>query len=111
MVENQFQADFILYNAGTDCLRGDPLGNLLLSAEGIVKRDEAVFSFAKWGGVKKMENSGKEWKIPVAMVLSGGYQLSNAEVIFASIQNLNEKFSLFGTKMKGDEQDIELHDS
>ncbi len=26
-----FQPQFLLYNAGTDCLRGDPLGNLDIS--------------------------------------------------------------------------------
>ncbi len=28
-----FQPDIIVYNAGTDCLRGDPLGLLDLSAQ------------------------------------------------------------------------------
>jgi len=73
---------FILYNAGTDCLTGDPLGtanvHLLvgpcchafsrkcntgwmdLTAEGIKTRDEVVFQMAF------------DRKIPILMVLSGG---------------------------------------
>ena len=31
--------DFVFYNAGTDSMKDDPLGNLNLSAEGIIKRD------------------------------------------------------------------------
>jgi len=78
-----FQPDFILYNAGTDCLQGDPLGDLNVTAEGIIRRDEFVFSLA-------FEN-----KIPILMVLSGGYQKSNAQVIADSIANLGKKFKLF----------------
>jgi hypothetical protein len=32
--------------------------------------------------------------VPIAMVLSGGYQMTNAPVIAESIANLFEKFSL-----------------
>jgi len=78
-----FQPDFILYNAGTDCLQGDPLGDLNVTADGIIRRDEFVFSLA-------FEN-----KIPILMVLSGGYQKSNAQVIADSIANLGKKFKLF----------------
>ena len=34
-----FKPDFVFYNAGTDSMKDDPLGNLNLSAEGIIKRD------------------------------------------------------------------------
>ena len=75
-----FKPDFVIYNAGTDCLEGDPLGQLSLSAEGIIKRDEAIFRICM------------NQKIPVMMILSGGYQQVNAEVIANSIENLYEKF-------------------
>lgn len=39
----EFKPDFIIYNAGTDILEGDPLGWLDVTAEGVVKRDEFVF--------------------------------------------------------------------
>lgn len=78
-----FVPNFIIYNAGTDCMAGDPLGNLNITAGGIIKRDETVFRHAF------MSN------IPVLMVLSGGYQLENAPVIAESITNLIDKFKLF----------------
>jgi histone deacetylase 11 len=77
---DNFSPDFIVYNAGTDCMVGDPLGNLSLSGEGIIKRDEIVFEIAI------------SHKIPILMVLSGGYQSSNAPVIANSVENLLKKF-------------------
>ena len=73
---DRFSPDFILYNAGTDIMSGDPLGMLDISAEGILKRDEMVFRWAR------------DRKVPIAMVLSGGYQQSNAPAIASSIENL-----------------------
>jgi histone deacetylase 11 len=79
----EFRPDLIIYNAGTDVLAGDPLGALNISSAGIVARDELVFKKAL------------DLKIPVVMLLSGGYQKSNAEVITDSIMNLKLKFRLF----------------
>ena len=42
----QFKPDFVIYNAGTDCMAGDPLGRLNLSPEAIIERDEIVFQMA-----------------------------------------------------------------
>ncbi|OMJ75608.1 hypothetical protein SteCoe_25228 [Stentor coeruleus] len=78
-----FRPDFILYNAGTDCMQGDPLGNLNISSSGIIKRDEIVFTHS-------IENH-----IPILMVLSGGYQKQNAATIAKSIKNLNSKFNIY----------------
>ncbi len=78
-----FKPDLVIYNAGTDVLTGDPLGALDISAEGIVKRDEMVFQKAL------------AEKTPIVMLLSGGYQKSNAAVIAASLLNLRRKFGLF----------------
>ena len=55
---------------------------MMISPEGIIKRDEIVF-----------ENALKR-NIPILMVLSGGYQQTNAEIIAASIINLDSKFNL-----------------
>jgi histone deacetylase 11 len=33
----------IIYNAGTDCMKNDPLGDLNISPQGIIKRDELMF--------------------------------------------------------------------
>ena len=77
----------MLYNAGTDCLVGDPLGDLSLSPQAIIDRDEAVFAACLRATPEP---------VPVAMVLSGGYQKSNASVIARSLLNLHAKFGLFG---------------
>ncbi len=66
-------------------MQGDPLGNLNLSDEAIVKRDEVMFNIA-------LKN-----KIPILMVMSGGYQKRNAPVIADSIENLIIKFNLMKT--------------
>lgn len=73
-----------MYNAGTDTLIGDPLGNLQLTKECHIKRDDYIIGLA----IRK--------KIPVVMVLSGGYQKSNAEVIAASLKNLYNKYNFTG---------------
>ncbi|CAA94910.3 Histone deacetylase 11 [Caenorhabditis elegans] len=71
--------DFIMFNAGTDCLLGDPLGAMKLSPQCIIARDEVVFNLAKSKG------------IPICMVTSGGYQKDNALLIAKSIENLQSK--------------------
>ncbi|KAK9148938.1 hypothetical protein Scep_007695 [Stephania cephalantha] len=76
---NMFDAELLVYNAGTDILDGDPLGMLKISPDGVIQRDEKVFRFAK------------EKKIPIVMVTSGGYMKSSARVIADSIVNLSKK--------------------
>ncbi|KRZ20644.1 Histone deacetylase 11 [Trichinella pseudospiralis] len=39
----EFQPELVLYNAGTDSLTNDPLGNLDLSPTAILQRDELIF--------------------------------------------------------------------
>lgn len=75
----EFNPDIVVYNAGTDVLEGDSLGMLSITEQGIIKRDEIVFSVVR----------GKE--IPIVMVTSGGYQRRTAEVIARSILNLRNK--------------------
>ncbi|GBG93492.1 hypothetical protein CBR_g71830, partial [Chara braunii] len=57
-----------------------------VSEEGIIERDEVVFSFARTR------------QIPIIMVTSGGYLKSNARIIANSIINLASK-SLVSLKM------------
>lgn len=80
---DRHRPEFLLYNAGTDCLTGDPLGQLAISPAGILARDEFVFRSARDRG------------IPILMLLSGGYQKTNAQVIARSIANLREKLDLW----------------
>jgi histone deacetylase 11 len=77
-----FIPDLIFYNAGTDCLDGDPLGDLSITDQGIIARDELLFRFAF------------KHSIPIVMVLSGGYQMTNASIIARSIINLESKLSI-----------------
>ena len=76
--------DFIMYNGGTDIMKGDDLGNLRVEPEDIILRDELVFEFAQ-----KLDK-------PIIMMLSGGYQMANAQNISDSIKNLHEKFQVLG---------------
>jgi histone deacetylase 11 len=66
----------VIYNAGTDVLTGDPLGGMNITAEGIIERDRIVFQ------------SAIERKIPILMLLSGGYTGKSAGVIGRSIENV-----------------------
>jgi histone deacetylase 11 len=59
--KNNFKADIIFYNAGTDIYQKDPLGSMNISKDGIMKRDEIIFKFA-------FDNN-----IPISMVLSGNF--------------------------------------
>ena len=59
----------------------DPLGGLSMSRETVLLRDEKVMGMCKERGV------------PVVMLMSGGYQQVNAEVIADSLENLIRKFS------------------
>ncbi|XP_055617471.1 histone deacetylase 11 [Toxorhynchites rutilus septentrionalis] len=76
---DEFRPDFVVYNAGTDVLKGDPLGMLDITPEGVVERDAIVFKAAR------------ERNVPLVMLLSGGYLRSSARVIANSIFNLHEK--------------------
>lgn len=61
----------------------DPLGGMNLSSFGIIQRDELMFEMAL-----------REYKVPIVMVLSGGYQMTNAPVIADSIENIVKEFKL-----------------
>lgn len=78
----KFQPQFVIYNAGTDILKGDRLGECSISKEGVIKRDETVFAHCM-----------KE-KVPLLMLLSGGYQKINAQVIAESLININRIYSI-----------------
>ncbi|XP_021749951.1 histone deacetylase 2-like [Chenopodium quinoa] len=79
VAKQKFDPELVVYNAGTDILDRDPLGGLKISPEGIIKRDEKVFAFAREKGT------------PILMLTSGGYMKSSARVIADSIINLSRK--------------------
>ncbi|KAI3966414.1 hypothetical protein MKW92_037902 [Papaver armeniacum] len=76
---NSFDPELVVYNAGTDILDGDPLGQLKVSPDGVASRDEKVFRFSK------------EKNIPLVMLTSGGYMKSSAKAIADSLTNLSKK--------------------
>lgn len=53
--------EILFYQSGVDCLRGDRLGRMALTHEGLARRDGAVFALAKRLGV------------PIVTTLGGGY--------------------------------------
>ncbi len=65
----QFRPDLILYVAGADPFLEDQLGGLLLTKEGLMRRDRAVFETARKLG------------IPVATVLAGGYSFQVRDTV------------------------------
>ncbi|XP_073820375.1 histone deacetylase 11 [Musca autumnalis] len=74
----EFKPQLVVYNAGTDILEGDPLGNLSITPEGVIERDQYVFGTCRARG------------IPIVMLLSGGYLKASAKVIADSIMNLKQ---------------------
>ncbi|XP_062127222.1 histone deacetylase 11 isoform X1 [Drosophila sulfurigaster albostrigata] len=76
---SEFKPDVVIFNAGTDILKGDPLGNLAITADGVIERDLMVFS------------TFRALEIPVVMLLSGGYMKSSKRVIVDSIVNLRRQ--------------------
>lgn len=66
--------DFIFYNGGSDILKGDPLGKLAVSAEGLKQRDIMIFTEAK------------KRHIPIMMCLSGGYGVGNYRAVGESLE-------------------------
>lgn len=118
----EFRPEFIIYNAGTDCMVNDPLGssltlfilanlNPLLSVilDGVFWERTPVlcpYYFGVLGTgmrltpqdiIKRDEivfRKALESHTPIAMVLSGGYQKANAPCIADSIINLVSVFDL-----------------
>ncbi len=65
----QFEPDILLYVAGADPYREDQLGGLGITIDGLRRRDELVFRFAR--------NNG----IPVMVTLAGGYAVRLEDTI------------------------------
>jgi histone deacetylase 11 len=76
--------DLVVYNAGTDVYRRDPLGRLGLTRKGIIERDAFVFRQCR-------EGAHSPGKVNIMMVLSGGYTAESAEIIADSIHNLHKE--------------------
>lgn len=68
--------DFIFYNAGSDSLIGDELGQLSLSERGLKLRDQYVFECLK------------KYNIASIMTLSGGYTKESINAVISSIYSI-----------------------
>ena len=68
----------VLYVAGADPFRGDRLGGLTLTFEGLRRRDRMVFETARSAGV------------PVAVVLAGGYATDVADTVEVHVGTVRE---------------------
>jgi len=66
---DEFQPDFLLYVAGADPYMDDQLGGLSLSIDGLKQRDKFVISACI------------EHKIPIAIVLAGGYAVKTEDTV------------------------------
>ena len=73
-----FQPDLIYYVAGADPYREDQLGGLALTLEGLRERDRTVFTMAR------------EHKVPVAVVLAGGYARNVDDTIAIHVGTVEE---------------------
>ena len=74
----RFTVDFIIYLAGADPHEHDRLGKLNLSKNGMQRRDEMVFQYAKEG------------QIPLALSMAGGYGKNietTVDIHFQTIQS------------------------
>ena len=80
-IESHFTPDIVFYDAGVDVHSNDDLGNLNLTDDGIIKRDEIVCEYFK------------EKKIPLCTVIGGGYSKNRQELA-------SRHFSIFETVSK-----------
>lgn len=76
----RFKPDLIVYNAGSDVLKSDPLSTFLLAPKEMKERDLFVVSHAR-------KNA-----IPIAMVLAGGYSSESAMAHADSVKAIVQKF-------------------
>ena len=77
---DRFRPDFVLYNAGSDVLKTDPLTRLMLSPEEMAERDLCVVTEIR------------ARNIPLAMLLSGGYGSLSWEAHAHSIEGILTRF-------------------
>ncbi len=76
--------DLIIYVAGADVFCGD-CGGMQISQNGIIRRDEYVFSVAE------------QLKKPILMLLAGGYSEQSSEILGKSILNILRKKGVLRT--------------
>jgi histone deacetylase 11 len=76
----RYRPDLVVYNAGSDVLWNDPLSRLFLTVDHLAERDLYVVTEAR------------NRKVPLAMVLSGGYGPDSWEAHARSIEGMLARF-------------------
>lgn len=79
----EFKPDLVMYVAGADPYKGDQIGGLSLTKEGLAKRDEFVFRQAK------------SFDMPIAVVLAGGYAYNNDDTVEIHYNTIETGLRLF----------------
>jgi acetoin utilization deacetylase AcuC-like enzyme len=82
-VADEFQPDFVFYQAGVDVLASDKLGRLNLTRQGCRERDFTVLSFCKKN------------RLPVAVSMGGGYSPRIADIVEAHANTFRAAQELF----------------
>ena len=80
---SDFKPDFIMYVAGADPYEHDRIGNLALTINGLEKRDSFVY------------NQAKNYQVPIAVVLAGGYALNREDTVTIQFNTIKEAVETF----------------
>lgn len=82
-VFDEFNPDFVFYQAGVDVLATDKLGKLKLTADGCRQRDELVFMHC----LKR--------RIPVQVSMGGGYSVHIKDIVNAHVSTFKSAAAIF----------------
>jgi len=85
-IVSDFKPELIMYVAGADPYEKDKIGNLALTIEGLKKRDHYVFT------------QGKNFGIPIAVVLAGGYAVDKEDTVNIHYNTIKEAITILVEK-------------
>ena len=83
---SDFKPELIMYVAGADPYEKDKIGNLALTIEGLKKRDHFIFT------------QGKNFGIPIAVVLAGGYAVDKEDTVNIHYNTIKEAITILVEK-------------
>ena len=83
-IMGKFKPNLVLYQAGADPYKGDQLGDLRLTMEGLKKRDDLVFGECQKHGA------------PVAALLGGGYARDTNDTVTIHVNTCLAAMECFG---------------
>ena len=82
---DEFQPDFVFYQAGVDPFEGDRLGKLKLTIDGLRRRDEFVIAACR------------ERELPVVTTMGGGYAKNISDTVEAHCNTVRVALGFAGT--------------